>query len=128
MSKDSNRVCVALIVDDEDNILMGKRKDSGLWGTPGGHCHVGEDTFAGLVREVKEETGYDIKEAKLCRMCKNGPKLIYLYKVEIEGEQDVSGDPDNEVDRWMFIDPNNVKDELHVPLERNLALKYWAEN
>ena len=128
MSKDSNRVCVALIVDDEDNILMGRRNDNDLWTQPGGHAKIGEDSFEALCRELKEETGYDVKEAKLCRMCKRGSKLIYLYKVQIEGEQDVSGDPDNEVNMWMFIDPNNVREELHVPVERNILLKYWADN
>jgi len=128
MSKDSNRVAIALIVDHKDDVLMGKRNDNGNWTQPGGHCHVGEDTFEGLCREVKEETGYDVKEAKLCGMCKNGHKLIYLYKVTVEGEIDVSGDPDNEVDTWGYIDPNEVADMLHVPIEHNLALKYWANH
>jgi 8-oxo-dGTP pyrophosphatase MutT (NUDIX family) len=128
VSKDSNRVAVALITDDQDNVLMGQRLDSGKFTQPGGHCHVNEDTFECLVREIKEETGYDVKEAKLCKMCKRGPKLIYLYQVEIEGEQDTSNDPDNEVETWAYIDPNNVLEDLHVPLEHNILLKYWAEN
>ena len=48
MSKDSNRVAIALITDCSDNVLMGKRNDNGLWTQPGGHAHVGEDSFESL--------------------------------------------------------------------------------
>ena len=56
--------------------------------------------------------------------------ILYLFKVTIDPNQEVdtSKDPDMECDTWIYQDPNDVKENLHVPLEKNIALKYWANN
>lgn len=129
-SKDSNRVAIALICDDKDNVLVGIRNDNGLWTTPGGHIKVGEDPYESVVRELKEETGLDAQDVKLVKVCKPGQKMLYLFKVKVDLEQeiDVSQDPDKECENWFFVDPNDIKENLHVPLEHNIAFKYWCEN
>jgi 8-oxo-dGTP pyrophosphatase MutT (NUDIX family) len=46
--------------DNAGNILLEKRRDCGLWGLPGGRIDPGESISEAAVREVKEETGFDI--------------------------------------------------------------------
>ena len=41
----------------EDKILLGQRKDSGLFGLPGGWLELGEEWAEAAARELKEETG-----------------------------------------------------------------------
>ncbi len=128
--RDSNRVAAILIRDDNDDILMGKRNDNGLWANPGGHLKVGEQYYEGAIRELEEETGLDVKEIKLVGMCKCDKILVYLFEATVDPSQEVdtSKDPDKECDDWEYIDPNEVRDELHVPLDSNVVLKYWIDN
>jgi 8-oxo-dGTP diphosphatase len=53
----------AVIVRD-GRVLLGRRRgdpSAGLWDLPGGFLHEGEDSLAGLRREVREETGLDVE-------------------------------------------------------------------
>jgi len=127
------RVAVAYICNDYDELLMGKRNDNDKWTQPGGHVEKNECPVAAIAREVKEETGLNASKIEL--ICakfsqdRNGKDmLIYLFKVSTTGEVDTSNDPDNECDDWVFKDPIEVCNELHVPAEHNIALKYWFNN
>lgn len=128
--KESNRVAMALICDDSDNVLMGIRNDNGKYTVPGGHLNIGEDPFEGMARELKEETGLDAEQMKIARVTKKGKYLVYVIKVQINPEQavDTSGDPDEECDTWFYIDPNSVVEELHMPLEKNTVLQTWMDS
>jgi ADP-ribose pyrophosphatase YjhB (NUDIX family) len=108
---------------------MGFRNDDFKWGCPGGHLKVQEEYFSGAVRELKEETGLDATELKLINFTKVGKMLIYLIEAKIDPLQEIdpSGDPDKESSLWLFVDPNDVRDRLHIPLEKNVVLKHWME-
>jgi 8-oxo-dGTP pyrophosphatase MutT (NUDIX family) len=49
------------VFDAEGRLLLAQRADSGLWCIPGGASDVGESPSAGAVREVKEETGLEVR-------------------------------------------------------------------
>ena len=53
------------IVNKEKLLLIKRRPDDihkpGAWEIPGGRLEIGEDPYLGLKREVKEETGLEIK-------------------------------------------------------------------
>jgi 8-oxo-dGTP pyrophosphatase MutT (NUDIX family) len=55
----------AVIFDDTGRLLLQRRGDNGLWGLPGGAMEVGESAAQTVVREVKEETGYDVEIVRL---------------------------------------------------------------
>ena len=50
----------ALIVNNENKLLLDYRADCNLWGTIGGAVDVGESVSAALHREVREETGLTV--------------------------------------------------------------------
>lgn len=130
--QDSKRVAMSLVVDDYDNVLMGNRNDGKGWTTPGGHVEKGEDPLIGMIREFKEETGVDPKGLKLAKVCwkKERGIILYIYKIDMPEDYkiDCSKDPDKECDDWVFIDPNDVKEDLAVELKHNEVLKYWANS
>ena len=55
----------AVIFDDRGRILLQRRDDNGRWGLPGGAVEVGETVAQACIREVKEETGYDVEIVRL---------------------------------------------------------------
>ena len=55
----------ACIKNDKGEILLQKRGDGRGWGLLGGAIELGESLEDALIREVKEESGYDVKVEKL---------------------------------------------------------------
>lgn len=51
----------AIVTDEHGRILLIKRRDNTLWALPGGGHDIGETIADTAVREVKEETGLDVK-------------------------------------------------------------------
>jgi len=55
----------AVVCSDDGRIVLHLRTDNGYWSLPGGGLDVGEDVASAIVREVKEETGFDVKIERL---------------------------------------------------------------
>lgn len=130
--KKFKRVAVALVRDQRDDVLFGLRSDNGKFTNPGGHLEEGECPYAGCVRELKEETGLDAKDIKLAKVTWNAKKaiLIYVFDVTVDPSQEIdpSNDPDKECQFWAYLDPNEVREQLHVPVPDNIALQHWINS
>jgi 8-oxo-dGTP diphosphatase len=55
----------ALIFNNEKQILLGHRRDIDWWNLPGGGMESGETVDEALCREVREETGLEVKVQRL---------------------------------------------------------------
>lgn len=55
----------AIIRDSEGRILLQQRGDNGHWGLPGGGVEVGETVTEAIIREAREETGFEIAPGRL---------------------------------------------------------------
>jgi ADP-ribose pyrophosphatase YjhB (NUDIX family) len=53
------------IVLGPQGLLLHRRSDNGRWGLPGGSVEFGETVAEAVVREVQEETGYDVEPVRL---------------------------------------------------------------
>jgi len=64
---DSRLAAYAVIVDDRDQILLALWNEAAepLWTLPGGGVELSESVEDGAVREVSEETGYDVRLGRL---------------------------------------------------------------
>jgi len=62
---------VAIVTDDQDRVLMIHKTDNDLWALPGGGHEPGESIAQTVVREVKEETGYDVEVVSISGMYTN---------------------------------------------------------
>jgi 8-oxo-dGTP diphosphatase len=63
----------AVVVDENDRVLLIRRRDNGEWQAPGGVLELNEDIHAGLRREVLEETGYSVEPLRITGVYKNMP-------------------------------------------------------
>ncbi|GAB4110228.1 MAG: NUDIX domain-containing protein [Roseiflexaceae bacterium] len=55
----------AFITDAEGRVLLGRRADVMLWAPPSGVIQLGESPAQTIVREVREETGLEIRPTRL---------------------------------------------------------------
>lgn len=55
------KVDLRAAVFDGDRILLVREKEDDCWTLPGGWADVGESSSVGIVREVREESGYDVQ-------------------------------------------------------------------
>jgi ADP-ribose pyrophosphatase YjhB (NUDIX family) len=55
----------ALLLDEQQRILLIREKADGCWSLPGGWCDVGDSPAAAAVREVREESGLECEAVQL---------------------------------------------------------------
>jgi ADP-ribose pyrophosphatase YjhB (NUDIX family) len=56
---------VSAIILTGEGLLLQRRSDNNLWGLPGGGVEPGESVSEAIVREVREETGLDVRPMRL---------------------------------------------------------------
>lgn len=84
--------CLCMIYKDDMILLQNRvKKDWKGYTLPGGHIEPGESFVDAVTREMKEETGLDIYNPKLCGIKQfpidGGRYMVLLYKTdEFEGE------------------------------------------
>jgi len=84
-----------------------------VWGFPGGHIRVGEKVIEALVREVSEETGYEVEAGRLLGVYDNIVRegsseeiiahivnIVYVAKI-VSGSLDFSRDKEILDARWV---------------------------
>jgi len=59
------KIDVRAAVFQNDRVLLVKERIDGCWSLPGGWADVGDSPSGAIVREVKEESGFDVKASKL---------------------------------------------------------------
>ena len=87
------RVCGILKVNDK--YLTVKIGENSFYCLPGGHVELGEDTDSAVLREMKEELGYDIKIVKLVSIIQN------FFKTK-------EGKVFHELGYYYIVEPTNV--------------------
>jgi 8-oxo-dGTP pyrophosphatase MutT (NUDIX family) len=68
----------AVVVDGEGRILLQRRSDSGNWALPGGKMDIGETFADSAAREVKEETGFDVRVDRIVGIYSD-PGHVFAY-------------------------------------------------
>jgi ADP-ribose pyrophosphatase YjhB (NUDIX family) len=80
------KIDVRAAVFDQARILLVRERTDGLWALPGGWADVGDAPSGAVIREVKEESGYDVVVKKLAALYdrdKHGhpPIPFHVYKL-----------------------------------------------
>lgn len=69
----------AVIFDPHDRVLLQQRGDNGYWGLPGGSVELGETVAEAILREVREESGYEAEIVRLIGVYSNPQHTVVHY-------------------------------------------------
>lgn len=78
---------LCLIHQKDQYLLQNRVKDDWKgFALPGGHIEKGESIIDAVIREMKEETGLDIRNPKLCGIkqfpIENGRYIVFLFQTD----------------------------------------------
>ena len=68
-----------IILNEENQVLLQKRADVGLWGIPSGHVEIGETVSEAAIREVNEETNLEIRIERLIGVYSDPDSQVFNY-------------------------------------------------
>ncbi|MGM0852743.1 MAG: NUDIX hydrolase [Bacillota bacterium] len=85
------KVDVRGVVFKENKILMVREKVDDKWSLPGGFCDVGLSPSENIVKEIREESGYDVTPVKLLALLDmnkhpHPSQPYHYYKIFIQCE------------------------------------------
>ena len=92
----------AVVVREDGRVLAIRRADNGQWQIPGGVLELEETIEAGLAREVREETGLEVKVIGLTGIYKHvGLGVVALvFRCVPDGGQETLSDETAEIG-WL---------------------------
>lgn len=79
------------VVFQDGKLLLVKEKMDERWSLPGGFCEVGLSASENAVKEIKEESGYDVVPKKLLAVLDSDkhtdkPQMFHYYKIFLQCE------------------------------------------
>jgi ADP-ribose pyrophosphatase YjhB (NUDIX family) len=85
------KVDVRGVVFQDGKILLVQERSDGMWTLPGGWADVGDSPADAVVREIREESGYETRATKLLALLDRNrhdhpPHVNHIYKVFIRCE------------------------------------------
>lgn len=105
---------VALILNDKEELLVVRREKEPAKGTldlPGGFADIGETSEQGVIREVKEETGLNVKKVRYLFSIPNKyrysdfdiPTLDMFYLCQVDDFTSLKAMDDASEVKWIAI-------------------------
>lgn len=125
---------VAIVCDDQGRVLMIHKTDNNRWALPGGGHEPGESIADTVVREVKEETGYDVEVETITGTYTNpGHRMSYddgevrqqfsiAFRANLIGGEKCTSEESSEVE-WLTpdeISPLNLHPSMRLRLTHAL--------
>ena len=128
-------VAVAVVVREEQGVLLIQRSDNGLWALPGGAQEIGETVAQAAVREVVEETGIEVEITGISGIYSDPSHVIAYDDGEVRQEfsicfhgRQVGGDlrTSDESVNVNWFSPDALPDRMHPSMLKRL--RHGLEN
>lgn len=128
-----------IVLDEQNRMLMVKQHHDGkdIWMVPGGGIEEGEGAREAAVREVKEETGLDVKVTRLVwhveEVSKRGQRFVDFFLADVVGGtlelgEDPEFDENGQVLREVkFLTREEIK-KIKYLYPEYLREEFWVIN
>lgn len=100
-----------VIRDKQNRVLLCLRTDYDMWNLPGGGLEKGESPWDGTIREVKEETGFDVEIVRLSGVYSKPDKneVILNFECKIIGGEATLNNEAKDIKWFAFNEiPHNT--------------------
>lgn len=125
----------AIILDERRQVLLCHRGDVDLWNLPGGQVERGETARQAVIREVKEETGFDVAVNRLAGISINPVRnnIAFSFACEILGGRMTTSDESDAIAYFPFnkipgytspYHRASIQDVLRKPRHFHLKVHY----
>ena len=105
----------AAILDDAGRFLVIRRADNGRWEPPGGVLELDESITDGLIREVREETGLDVRPARAHRRLQEHEPRHRRPRLPLRDRRRRSPHHD-EAREFAWLTPDELSDRMSRPI------------
>lgn len=121
---------VVVMIPDGEQVLLGRRAAAGYapgaWCLPGGFIEFDEDFLTAAIREVREETGFDVEITSILSVMSNFLRenlhtLVVVLEARIVGGEPLPGDDISELG-WFPLD--GPFPEMAFEADHHIILRY----
>ena len=121
-------VGVGVVVIKGNKVLLGKRKNAhgeGSWCFPGGHLEFNESVEECAVREVREETGIEIKNLRLGPFTndvfeKEAKHYVTLFVIAEYASGKAKVMEPEKCEKWAWFEWGSLPEPLFLPIQNLL--------
>ena len=131
--KNKFELCVRAIIQDDDRILVCKRKDKDYYFFPGGHIEFGETAEQALIRELNEELNILVKKVSFIGVGENifiqdnekHHEINLVFEVLADEVEDKS--KEDHIDFFFFDKEKFAKEEV-LPVSLKETIIKWRKD
>jgi len=132
MEEQRPKVGVGVIIIKNDKVLLGKRKNAhgeGTWCFPGGHLEFNEEIKDCAIREVKEETGIEIKNIRMGIFTndifkKEEKHYVTLFVISDYSFGEVKIMEPEKCEKWGWFEWDKLPQPLFIPIQNLQKMDY----
>lgn len=135
MSKEIKNGVMLLVKNEDGRVLMGKRRNAfcaGQFSIPAGHVEVGETFTEAAVRELKEETGIEIKSQDLELFSVSNyvepdwesQYITYDFLIQVKNDVKVQTPELHKCEGWEWHETYKLPEPIHYPAARTIVQYY----
>jgi len=125
----------AIILNQQGHVLLVHRTDFDVWNLPGGKMEEGETPVDAVIREVKEETGYDVCIDRLSGVYTNNRKndMVFTFVCRIIGGISTVSDESDRIEYFAvdnlprYFSPKSVE-RIQDVLANNVEVIFKMQN
>ena len=125
-------VAVAGIINKGNKVLLTKRSknivEGGKWCIPGGHINKWEKSKDAVIREIKEEIGFNVTKTKFLFMHEEFVKrlklhgVVFVYSINVKGKLKLNW----EVSDYKWFNKDEIKNLEIAFTHKNILEKYFG--
>lgn len=129
----NSKPCAGALVLRDGRVLLVRRKHppfEGWWDVPGGFLDAGEHPEAGVVRELREETGLEVRPERLVGIYMDvygddgDPTMNLYYQCSVVGGEERAGDDAAEIG---WFPPHALPKDIAFENARQLLIDWRGE-